>query len=290
MENSLGKMTVTVLGTRGSVPVCGEKYRIFGSATSCIRVVAHDSGRDEGSSAKESGKGDAAQVEELYLDAGNGIVGAEALPHSHISILFTHMHIDHLLGLPFFKPLSEKGRRLDMYAAPREGLSISEAMDRLFSPPYWPLGIGAYPADTYMHYLDKSFDLGAVHIDTLEVQHPGGSSAFRLSFKDMSLVYLTDFEHTGADMEKVRDFVKDTDLLIYDGQYSLEEYDKCRGYGHSVPEVALELLSGAGFKKLLFTHHAPDHDDSFLLKWEEKIKKSCPIASFARAGEVIEIG
>lgn len=268
-------IVVTILGTRGSVPVFGDSYSVFGGATSCIKVVAL--GTADGS----------ANDEEIYLDAGSGIVQTEIKPDSHISILFSHMHLDHLIGLPFFIGLSQKGRKIDLYGVPRDGLTIEESMVRAFSPPFWPLKITDYPADTKMHALPEAFDIGKLHVETKEVNHPGGCTSIKISLGDKSMVYLTDFEHTGADLEGVKSFIKDTDLLIYDGQYTEDEYKVCKGFGHSVPEFGVGFAGEAGAKRVIFTHHAPNHDDAFLSSWEERLKKDFESASFARGGETI---
>ena len=269
------RMRVSILGTRGSVPVCGGSYTTFGGATSCIKVQLEDF------------EGRTFTDEEIYLDAGSGIVLSDTRPESHVSILFSHMHLDHLIGLPFFMGLSQKGKKIDLYGMDRSGVNIDEAMVRLFSPPFWPLKITDYPADTSMHGVEESFDIGKIHVDALEINHPGGCTSFKLSLGNVSLVYLTDFEHTGADLDRIKDFFKNADLLIYDGQYTGDEYPGCKGFGHSIPEFGLELARGNGVKKILYTHHAPNHDDEFLKGWEKDIKKKWDAASFARAGESI---
>ena len=264
-------LRVTVLGTRGSVPVSGHEFQEFGTGTSCLRVLA------EG----ETG------TEEIYLDAGSGIVSSRPQKEGRITVLITHFHLDHLIGLPFFVALSEKGREIDIYGAPRSGISLDEAMARLFSRPFWPLGVLDYPADVRLLPLPERFSVGEVAVDTLEMSHPDGATAFRLTFGGASLVYATDYELESPTPAALTDFAKGTDLLILDGQYTEEEYTRCRGYGHSTPENGLTLSKETGAKKTLFFHHAPDHSDELLRGWEERLREKDPSVSFARAGEEI---
>ncbi len=270
-------LSVKVLGCRGSVPVEGEEYRIYGGATSsvCMTAISEENGAEA--------------VEEIYLDAGSGIVAAEPRKDSSISILISHMHLDHLCGLTFFPALSQKDRRIDIYAAARSGFNTQEGIDRLYSPPYWPLKLTDYPSNAVYHDLEKKFSIGKVNIECIEVNHPGGSTTYKLEFDGRVLVYAVDFEHNEEKLRELTEFARGSDLLIYDGQYTETEYPGCYGFGHSIPEIGLELAKNAGVKKILFTHHSPSHKDAFMQEWEEKIKKLNPNAGFAKAGMVVEI-
>ncbi|MCR4744751.1 MAG: MBL fold metallo-hydrolase [Lachnospiraceae bacterium] len=270
-------LTLKILGCRGSVPIEGEDFKIYGGATSSICVLAETTS-------------DAGHVtEEIYLDSGSGIVNAKPLPDSHISILISHMHIDHLVGMTSFPALSQKDRRIDIYAAARNGLKVNDAIDKLFSPPYWPLKVTDYPSDARYYELKENFNIGNVKIKNIEVNHPGGSSTYKIEFAGKNIVYAIDFEHNENELKKLADFSRNADLMIYDGQYTPDEYPGCFGYGHSIPEVGIEFAKNNGIKRILFSHHAPEHTDSFLSEWEKKIKEIFPDSSFAKAGMEIKI-
>ena len=271
MKNEVKKTAdfeLTVLGARGSMPVNGKDFAVYGGATSCYRILAAD--------------------EEIYLDAGNGIVNAEIEPNTRITILLTHMHLDHIIGLPFFVALSQKERSVDIYAESRAGLNVNEALDRLISPPFWPLKVGQYPANVTFHGLpEKTFFIGAVQIEMMEGTHPLGSTIYRLTCSGKSLVYATDFEHTPEGCKALADFARGCDLLLYDAQYTEEEYERCRGYGHSTAQVGFEVGIKADAKKILFVHHAPERTDEALSNMEQKFKTSTDKVAFAKAGEKI---
>lgn len=254
------------------MPVSGKEYEIYGGGTSCYRICSSDN-----------------DPEEIYLDAGNGIINARPKTGSHVSILFSHLHLDHVVGLPFFRGLTEKDRIIDLYAVTKDGMDVEKALDTLFSPPYWPCRIKDYPATVQYFSPLKSFSIGAFQIQTLEISHPGSTTAYRLTQGGHSIVYATDYEHGGSSQQELIEFSKDADLLIYDGQYTQEEYPSHKGYGHSIPEIGLTVASQAGVKRILFTHFDPTHSDAFLTEWEARITQQAPTAAFAKVGDVIEI-
>ncbi|MBD3879528.1 MAG: MBL fold metallo-hydrolase [Quinella sp. 1Q5] len=244
---------LTVLGARGSVSVSGKDFSIHGGATSCYRVQAGD--------------------EEIYLDAGTGIVNATPLETSRITILLTHLHLDHVIGLPFFAALTHKDRPIDIYACERAGLLPKEAIDRLIDNPFWPAKIETYPAKVTFHVPPKRFSIGAVEVDTLEGCHPGGSTIYKLMYQGKSIVYATDFEHEPKACEALITFAKDCDLLLYDAQYTVAEYTHYKGYGHSTPEEGIKVAELANVKKLLFVHHAPWRTDKNFAQMQQNFAR-----------------
>lgn len=256
----MAALKFTVLGTRGSVPVEGKNFARYGGATSCYKVLA--------------GK------EEIYLDAGSGIVSALPARDTNITILLTHMHLDHLVGLPFFIALTEKDRPIDIYANKRTGLMPKDAIDRLISNPFWPCKIENYPAKVSFYLPSKKFFIGDVEVDTLEGSHPEGSTIYRLTRKGKSIVYATDFEHNPAACAALTTFAKGCDILLYDAQYKAEEYERYRGYGHSTPQEGIKIADAAGVGKLIFVHHAPLRSDEELAEMERTFG-----VTFAKVGD-----
>ena len=266
MENNI---RLTVFGARGSIPIEGEKFSIYGGATSCYRITAGD--------------------EEIYLDAGSGLVGATPSSDARITILLTHMHFDHIIGLPFFSALGCVDRSIDIYARQRSGLMLRDALERLIAPPFWPLKIGEYPASVKFHELAASekFSIGEVDVETIEGRHPGGSTIYRLTYHGKSIVYATDFEHSTESIAALAKFARGCDLLMYDAQYRADEYDRYKGYGHSTPESGLTVAAEACASKILFIHHSPRRSDEELSAMEREISARSENVMFAKLGDEI---
>lgn len=260
-------MVISLLGTRGSIPVSGPGFAKYQGATGCVRIIAGD--------------------QEIYLDAGSGIVNSTVAKDSNISILLSHVHLDHLIGLPFFDGLYQKNRTVSIYYKKRDGIDIKDIFDRIYSPPVWPLGIFDFPANVSNIEMPDEFDLGSVHISTFEGNHPGGITIFRVTYLGKSLVYASDYEHNAAYDDKLIEFVKGTDVLLYDGQYTDEEYESCRGYGHSTATRGMSIAEAAGVGALYIIHHAPDHTDEMLDALEAQNKKIYKNISYAKCGQEI---
>ena len=261
------KTIVKIYGARGSMPVSGEKFREFGCATSCL--------------------GFSSPGNDIFLDAGTGIISALADKESRISIILTHLHIDHISGLPLFPPLSDKDRIIDIYYVKRGKEKLEEIFKRFFSPPFWPCEIADYPAEVHFHEIMGSLHIGEYTIDSFENNHPGGSCSYKIQNGSESFVYATDTELTGEIQDDFVRFIKGSNVLFVDGHYSASEYNDCMGFGHSTPEMGIFAASEAGIKRIYFTHHSPEHDDSFLSEMEKRIKEKNPEASFVREGERI---
>ncbi len=262
-------LRLEVFGTRGSNPVFGDAYSKYGGSTSCYLVEANDGSRQEA----------------IILDAGSGISNVNDLEYKQISILLSHSHLDHILGLPTFPYLGDKARNIRIYLAKKDGLSAKEQIDGCFSHPYWPLKISEYPASVEIIDMPESFEIGGVHVETMNSVHPGGSTIISLSQQDAKLVFATDYEHGNLETEnRLVEFSKDAGLLLYDAQYTEDEYEKFKGYGHSTPEEGLKLKEKSGAREIVFIHHSPKHNDLFLYENERRyIEKG---AHFAREGEV----
>jgi len=258
-------MKITVLGARGSVPVEGKRFLEFGGATSCVLVETED--------------------QAVFLDAGSGIVNTPDIGSKSISILLTHPHLDHLLGMPFFPYLARK-RNIDFYCEKRFGLNAKEQLGSVFAEPLWPVRADDYAAEiNYRDIADSQFAVGAVMIDCMDSVHPGGGTVYKLTFNGRSMVYATDYEYTDEKYEELVSFAKGTDLLMIDAMYTDEEASSRIGYGHSSISQALKISKECGAVNVRFVHHDPYHDDEFINKLEASIDEKN--IRFARKDEVI---
>lgn len=257
-------MQISFLGTRGSVSVSGEDYAEFGGATACVRILSGN--------------------QEIYVDAGSGIVSATPESDTELTLLLTHLHLDHLEGLPFFPAIYQKDRKIKIYAKKREEGALPAVLGRIFSPPFWPVGIGDYPADVEFLELPEKLSIGALTVTHMESCHPDGSLIFRFQENDSSFVYATDFEH-GERTEELIHFADHASLLVYDGQYTEDEYLKYQGFGHSTASEGKRVGKKAGAQTVWITHHAPYHKDEKLLAMEREAG-----IHFARRNERVTLG
>jgi phosphoribosyl 1,2-cyclic phosphodiesterase len=264
------KTRVTFLGTRGSVPVCGEDFALYGGDTSCVLV-------------RMGG-------EEIILDAGSGLMRAADLLGSSAHILITHPHIDHMLGLMCFPPLFDESCSFTIMTQPRQGLSAAGQVSALMRPPLWPVTSGKFLADVrFCDITEQNFKIGNVSVEVMESGHPGGCSLFRLSHGNTDIAYCTDLEH-GANLSAVLEtFAKDVSLLVYDAYFTDEEYADKRGWGHSTWREGVKLAIRCGAKTLVLTHHSPTRTDAELEESERLARQEFPGCAFAKCGMEIDL-
>lgn len=259
---------VTVLGTRGSMAIGGGEFREFGGSTSCYMVRAGE--------------------ETVFLDAGSGLVSAPAGYAKPPVILLSHLHLDHLIGLGMFPLLSQRGeqaRLLVPFCADAE--EACARIDRIFSPPYWPLKLGQLEAKLECCPLPERFQMGLLQVETMKGSHPGGCVVFKLRYAGKSLVYATDYEHGEEPDERLIAFARGADLLLYDGQFAEDEYQRKKGFGHSTAEQGLRIMEQAGIRRLLLIHHDPGSNDQILRQRENELPSAQ--ASYAREGQLISL-
>lgn len=264
-ENTVFQLKV--LGARGSVPACGRDFAAFGGSTSCYLVQAGD--------------------KSVFLDAGSGILSAPVDFDVPPVILLSHLHLDHVLGLGMYARLSRKGLSTDIYVPAADDAAAEAALNGLYEPPYWPLTLKNYAGDVAIRSLPTALTFGDLRIDTMEGFHPGGCRVFRLSYGGKSLVYATDQEPDEVGLSALAAFSENADLLLYDGQYTEEEYEKRRGFGHSTAQRGMQLMQVCSAKKLLIVHHDPNSTDAVLQQREAAIGRSD--VCYAKEGETIAL-
>lgn len=277
-------MKVAIKGTRGSVPTTGFETSRYGGNTSCVTV-------------EEDGF-------LLILDGGTGIQQvhfADGLPEQ-IHILLTHLHLDHIQGLGFFKPLFEAGVAVHIWAPFTIADSLHTRLGRYLSPPLFPVLLRDLPCKLELHEIGNSdFSIGPFDIKSRYVIHTGPTVGFRVEGKSGTLAYIPDHEPALGmrgiipDPKWISgfDLAKGCDLLLHDGHFTEDEYPKRKGWGHASMEDALRFASLAAVKRLLLTHHDPARTDQRLdalhLALSRKTEPSFPF-EFAKEGLEIKLG
>lgn len=272
-------MKIKVWGCRGSIATPGADTLRYGGNTTCVEIRSND-GRiiviDAGSGARNLGKKLADEdVKEIYL-------------------LFTHAHWDHLLGFPFFLPAYRKGCTIYLCGGPNAQDSLKRYLDHQMQAPYFPVDISLLQAHFEFGFANAhGCNIGNLNIESIPINHPNGGYGFKLKEKEISFVFLTDnelaYKHEGGlGVEDYIEFCKNADLLFHDSQYTNEEYETTRGWGHSTYDDVLELAVKAQVKRLGLFHHDPDRTDeqldNIVLECRTKIKaKDANLDCFAVA-------
>lgn len=274
-------MKVKFYGVRGSLPACGREFDRFGGNTTCLRIYRENVNRI------------------AIIDAGTGIrnLGKDiirtGLSQELINIFFTHFHWDHIQGFPFFAPAYNKEQRIGIVATGRQGKinNLKEIFSMQMQEEYFPVNLEMMGAQfEFLTYGDKETLYGAV-VTSIPQYHPrlGGSYGFRVEDDGSILTICTDLEHINGIDENIVNLARDADVLIHDGQYTPEEYERFKGWGHSPYTHAAEVAIRANVKRLIITHHDPDHNDDFLDAMEHECQKLFPNSIFAKEGMEVSV-
>ncbi|MBI4223926.1 MAG: MBL fold metallo-hydrolase [Deltaproteobacteria bacterium] len=206
----------------------------------------------------------------FVLDAGTGIrnLGKKlAKTRRPIVLLLSHLHWDHVFGLPFFKPLYQRGRKIILAGPSRANHSFRKTLNEAMRPPFFPIRTNQWRARIRWQTLkQKPIPLDGVIVEPRRVAHHNGTFGFRFVFPDgRKIIYVTDQELRPADKKFAR-WIEGADLLIHDSQYDRKTYAKRKGWGHSCFEIVLTMAMDAKVKRLLLFHHDPDANDKTLGK------------------------
>ncbi len=271
-------MKIKFYGTRGSIPICHPEYMEFGGNTTCFKVT-QDNGRAS------------------IFDAGTGIrnLGKDLIRDGfhppELFIGFSHFHWDHIQGLPFFDPAYNPENVINILGMV-EDRGINDLEDIFKSqmlPEYFPVPLERMGAKfNFLLPENNAIELIGTSISFIKQNHPGGSYGYRIEENGQCLVICTDIEHGKTVLPEMVEFCKNADLLVHDAQYTTEELDLHRGWGHSSYDQAIEVAEKAGVKKLAITHHDPGHDDVFLSKIERECQQRFPNCVLAREQMEIE--
>ena len=256
-------------GVRGSIACPGIEYARYGGNTSCLEVRC-------GSRL-------------LIFDAGSGL----RLLGPHIDktgpidaeLFFTHSHLDHVGGLPFFTSAFRPGNKFRFWSGHLQGrMAMRGVISRLMSSPLFPVPIEVFQAELIFTDFEsgKPIDIADdIQIMTAPLNHPQGAVGYRVQYEGKSICYVSDTEHFEAGVDKnIVDLIQDADIVIYDATYNDAEYPRYKGWGHSTWQEGVKLCNAANAKTLVLFHHDPGHDD-------EAMDEIARLADAARPGTLV---
>jgi len=270
-------------GVRGSYPVPGAATVRYGGNTSCVEVQPFDD---------RAGP-------RIIIDAGTGLrrLGKELMAQEfgegkgEAHLLVSHTHWDHIQGLPFFAPMYQKGNRFQVYARHRDDTHLRAVFASQSDTPYFPVPFNEVQAKVSFRELIEGahFEIGPVKVSCTRLNHPWIAMAYRLECEGAAVAYVTDTAPfrdilieeefisqppepgqplKPTDAAKLADMragvvrlCAGADLVIYDTQFTTEEYLQKPHWGHSTVDDAIEIAAEAGARSLALFHHAPERSD-----------------------------
>jgi phosphoribosyl 1,2-cyclic phosphodiesterase len=270
------QLRIRFWGVRGSIPVSDAEMQGGGGDTACVEMRCGE--------------------HVLLFDAGSGLRRAgDALVGEGVTefdLFLSHWHYDHIIGLPFFRPLMRAQSKAVIWAGRLESkLAAEEAVTAFMRPPFFPVSPKIF--DATIAYRDFEPDdilkpREGIIIRTARLKHPGGVIGYRVEYQGKTSVYLTDVASSADGIDpKAAALADHADLLIYDCMYTDREFAEHGGYGHSTWQQAVRLCRAAGVAKLALFHHAPERSDKALAELEQHARAEFPGAFAARSGKTL---
>ncbi|WP_084175123.1 MBL fold metallo-hydrolase [Afifella pfennigii] len=271
-------LSIRFWGVRGSYAVPGPATVRYGGNTSCMEVCAGE--------------------ECMIVDCGSGVhnLGEAMLEEGKRSatVLFTHTHLDHICGLPFFRPAYREDFRVRFMAGhlPTD-IRLQDIFERLMDPVLFPVQPAVFKDCAFQDIaVGETMRFGNGLTVTSEcLNHTGGAIGYRFDFKGRSIVIVTDHEHGNKAIDEALErFVAGADIMVYDATYTDEEYRNYVGWGHSTWQEALKLAEKAGVRQPVLFHHHPERSDDDLDALRATIRTRFAMAEIAREGMRLEAG
>ncbi|MFN2521242.1 MAG: MBL fold metallo-hydrolase [Candidatus Limnocylindria bacterium] len=241
-------MKVRFWGTRGSIPTPGPSTVRYGGNTACVEVRASGA--------------------LLLLDGGTGLrelgTALDGKEPVDADLLLSHLHWDHIQGLPFFRPAYDPDCRIRIHG-PKQSRPLRELLGIGMDDPFFPVDLDGLPAQIDVSEVDPAADvaMGPYRVTATRIYHPAPALAYRVEADGRALVYATDTEDPfSGEINPVTALARGADMLIHDAQYLAADFK--RGWGHSTVDSALDVGMSAGVSCIVLYHHDPDRSDDAL--------------------------
>lgn len=244
---------MTFYGVRGSCPCPAEVNRRYGGNTACVALTSPGE-------------------PPIVFDLGTGLRAfGETQPQDGTfsgTALVTHIHWDHVQGLPFFPPADRPGATFRIYGPQQEEGSLKELFDGFMRPPYFPVTCSELRGDiTFHEVLKDDLRIGAATVAVRPVPHCGPTVGYRVDWHGSRVTYISDHQ-APLTLDSVADSVLElaggADVLIHDAQYTRPEFEQKAHWGHCTIDYAVRVAREAAVSTLVLFHHDPAHGDDCL--------------------------
>lgn len=247
-------MKIKFYGSRGTIPFFSRDNVAFGGNTSCVRID------HEG--------------ETLLIDCGSGLLqylaeekqAGRKTPFKRTDILISHLHLDHIIGLPAFGALWKPNNNIRIFTKSRNNAPLAKQVFGAFAPPYWPVDLSKNLCADLVGIANEEFIVaGGIRVQTFASHHLDGTTAFKLT-TDKTLIYLLDCELDEAwpGHPALLEFCAGADAIIFDASYLPADYPRKQGWGHSTYQHGLRLAQQTGCRQMIFSHFSPCYSDTML--------------------------
>ena len=273
-------MRLDLLGVRGSTAAPGPEFVRYGGHTSCVAVTR-----------------DGDRCPTLVLDAGTGLRALTGRLEGRSydgAVLLSHLHWDHVQGLPFFAAGDRDDARVDLYLPAQDGASARDLLAQTLSPPAFPITPEGLRGSWTFHAWDgRSRDVEGFTVRAVDVEHKGGRTfAHRVEGDGASVVYLPDHAPAAGVSADLLDLLRGCDVLVHDAQFLAHERPAAVDYGHATVEDAVDLAVRCEAHTLVLFHHSPVRSDDELdevSRWAPALAPALHVV-VAREGDRIDVG
>lgn len=257
-------MRLKLWGTRGSIGSAGPDTVRYGGNTASVQLLTDDGAL-------------------VVLDAGSGIrqLGNHLeRPYSRVDILLSHLHMDHVQGLPFFRPLLNSDVETHIWGPVSTTRGLRSRISRYLSPPLFPVRVRDLPNVTFHDVTPSTFQLGSLEVTADLITHPGSTLGYRITEGGETVAYLSDHEPAfglgripdSSEWTSGSALSEGVDVLIHDAQYTDEEYSRRVGWGHTSLTQLAAFARQAEARQLVTFHHDPAHTDTELDDFHEELR------------------
>jgi len=261
-------MKLITHGCRGSIPNPSKEMLKYGGNTTCFELSMDDF--------------------QVFFDTGSGFQNAVLDDNKQKIIVFSHFHHDHLQGLAFNKYLITAEKKTFICSALVNAEKLNKIIRRYFSGDFFPLDLFENLDNvTFSNFTDvQTMVSGEFKIETIKLNHPGGSYGYSVTRNNKKCVFLCDNEFTTSQADELKIFAENADMVIWDGMFTEEELRVKTGWGHSSIQQGIDFFSSLNCGEIIISHHAPYRTDAEL----DIIEESLPTGiHLAKDGQVLKL-